>query len=257
MTNNNRRYGGRLIYHARDAEGALEVVETHGVRALHFGTSPKQSAMSLDEPRRLELAYARAMLSGLLFVPRPSRVLILGLGGGTLAKFILDHYAECRVDAVERRPAVVSIARDYFGLPSDDRLAVHVGEATDFVSRCLPKAYDLVLVDAYDHQGMDGSINAEAFFRDCAGSINGDGVLTINLWGTHAVALRTSNQLLRLCFPGRCMRLAVPNRGNVIGLGLGENFQSVTPSAYAATACALDVELGMEMSYFLRNLRVL
>lgn len=252
-----RRYGGSLIYHGRDAEGALEVVDTHGVRSLHFGTSPRQSAMALSEPDKLELAYTRAMLSGLLFMPEPKRILLLGLGGGTLARFILANFPDCHVDAVERRAAVVDIAHDYFGLPRDGRLTVHVGEATEFVAGHVRGIYDLVLVDAYDQQGMDGSINAVEFFRDCAELMATDGVMTINLWGTHAPSLRLSTELLRVCYPGRCMRLPVPNRGNVIGLGLGENFDDIDPRLYLPRASTLEMRLGLEMPYFLRNLRVL
>ena len=73
MTDAKRRHGGVLVHCQRDAEGLVEVVETHGVRSLHFGSSPRQSAMALDEPDRLELSYVRAMLAGLVYAPEPRR----------------------------------------------------------------------------------------------------------------------------------------------------------------------------------------
>jgi len=253
-----QRYGGELIYHGRDADGVLEVVDTHGVRALHFGTSPRQSALSLDNPQRLELAYIRAMLSPLLFVGDPGRVLLAGLGGGSLARFLLEQFPDCRVDAVERRVGVVEIAHAYFGLPRIERLAIHVADACQQVEALAMRTsqeYDLILVDAYDHLGMDPSVNALDFLGGCARLLRPQGVLAMNLWGTHAVALRQSIILLKTCFPGRAFRLAVPNRGNVIGLGLGEAVEPANLRRLQPHARELEFRTGLEMPYFLRNLR--
>jgi spermidine synthase len=255
-----RRYGGILIHHGRDAEGALEVVDSHGVRALHFGTPPRQSAMSLTDPDRLELAYARAMLCALNFLAEPRRILVLGLGGGSLARFLLTHYPACQVDAVERRGDVVRIAHEYFDLPRVSRLAVHVGEAAAFVHAPRASAtapYDLILVDAYDPYGMDAGIHDEVFFRDCAALLAPAGVFSINLWGTHAVSLRQSLQWLGICFPGRCFRLPVPNRGNVIGLALGSGLDGRDPMRHGPHARELEMRLGLEFPFFLRHLRAL
>ena len=43
--------------------------------------------MSLDEPDALVTAYTRKMMAFLLFNPAPKRIAMVGLGGGSLAKF--------------------------------------------------------------------------------------------------------------------------------------------------------------------------
>ncbi len=253
-----QRYGGELIYHGRDADGVLEVVDTYGVRALHFGTSPRQSALSLENPQRLELAYIRAMLSPLLFVGDPRRVLLIGLGGGSLARFLLEQFPDCRLDAVERRAGVAEIAHAYFGLPRVERLTIHITDAcqqVEALSAHRPQDYDLILVDAYDHLGMDASVNAPDFLANCVRLLRPQGVLSMNLWGTHAVTLRQSTVLLKRYFPGRALRLAVPNRGNVIGLGLGEEVDPSNLRRLHPHARELEIRMGLEMPYFLRNLR--
>ncbi len=255
-----KRYGGELIYHGRDEEGVLEVVDTHGVRALHFGTSPKQSALSLQTPNRLELAYIRAMLSPLLFIEDPEHVLLIGLGGGTLARFLLEQFPNCRVDAVERRASVVEIARSYFGLPQDDRLNIRIGEADQQIenqARHEASVYDLILIDAYDHLGMDSSINALDFLSACAELLRPKGVIDLNLWGSHPVSLKQSLALLRVCFPAKALRLAVPNRGNVIGIGLGRELSPLKLKQLEPRARELECRTGLEMPYFLRNLRAI
>jgi len=255
-----RRYGGELIYYGRDEDGVLEVVDTYGVRALHFGTSPRQSALYLDNPQRLELAYVRAMLSPLLFIDDPRNVLMIGLGGGSLARFLLEQYPQCHVEALERRAGVVEIAHAYFGLPRLERLTVHVADAVDYVANLAKhtkQEYDLIMVDAYDHLGMDTSINVPDFFGNCAHLLHPQGVLSMNLWGTHPVALKQSASLLKTCFSGNVLKLVVPNRGNIIGLGLGKSIDPSNRKQLEPKARALEFRIGLEMSYFLRNLRPL
>jgi spermidine synthase len=253
-----RRYGGKLIHSSRDEQGILEVVDAFGVRSLHFGTSPRQSAIALADPGRLELSYVRAMLSALIFMPEPRKVLLLGLGGGTLASFLLAHFTECTVDAVERRKGVMEIAHVFFSLPRDRRLRIHIAEASEFVSaqsRTLRGAFDLVLVDAYDHQGMDGSINVEEFFRDCDRLLTDQGALSINLWGTQRKSFAETANHMRACFSGRCLKLPVPNKGNIIGLAMGAKLKVPDKDTALARAKYLEIGLGLELPYFLRCLR--
>jgi spermidine synthase len=99
-----------LVFSCHDEEGVIEVVDDLDTRALYFGTSARQSAMSPEEPHRLVLSYTRAMLSGLLFTRQPRSALVLGLGGGSLPRFLMHVFPTCRIDVVERRAKVVQVA---------------------------------------------------------------------------------------------------------------------------------------------------
>jgi spermidine synthase len=252
-----RKYGGVLVHCSRDDIGIIEVIDTYGVRSLHFGTHPKQSAMSLAEPDKLELSYVRAMLAGLLFKPEPRKILLLGLGGGTLATFLFNHFPECRIDAVECRPAVAEIAHEYFGLPNDARLAIHVSDGNDFVCAEADRRegeYDHILVDVFDHQGLAETVNQQDFFAASRRLLHPEGILAINLWGTQTRSLRQSMGLLNLYFERRTMRLQVPGRGNVIGFGLGQHVERAEMADLKQQAKALELLLGIEFPRFLRLL---
>lgn len=253
-----QRYGGTLIHHCRDEYGVLEIVETHGIRSLHFGTPPRQSALALDDPDHLELPYVRAMLCALVFNREPQRVLILGLGGGSLARFLLTQLPHCRVEAVELRPRVVDLAQTYFALPADARLTIRVGDAASFVcSADKSSRYDLILVDAYDHIGMDPGLIAEEFFSACKELLAPMGVIAFNLWGTHRVALQNSTELLKRHFERRSFLLPVPNRGNIVGLGLSEPVTTEAWNRYRERSRELEVRFGLEFPYLLRRIKVL
>lgn|GEM_PF-58957 len=252
-----RRYGGVLVHCSRDEIGLIEIVDTGGVRSLHFGTYPKQSAMSLAEPDKLELSYVRAMLMGLLFKPEPRKVLLLGLGGGTLAKFLFYHFPECRIEAVEYRPAVAEVAYEYFGLPRDARLTVHFSDGNDFVCAEVGRReaeYDHIFVDAFDHQGLAEAVNRQDFFSASRRLLHSDGVLAMNLWGTQTQSLRQSMGLLNQYFERRTMRLQVPGRGNVIGFGFGQRVQRTDIADLDRRAKTLELLLGIEFPRFLRLL---
>src|ERR1700691_3480955 len=108
--------------------GHVDVSEEGGVRYLHLGNDAVQSAMRLKRPFALELAYTRAMMACLLLHPAPRRLCMIGLGGGSIAKFVHRHLPEIQTHVIELNPRVIGVARTMFGLPVDDaRLNVELG----------------------------------------------------------------------------------------------------------------------------------
>src|SRR5688572_28985611 len=95
-------------------EETAYVSERFGVRTLHIGSDTVQSAMRLARPNDLELSYTRSMMAFLLFVPAPRRALLIGLGGGSLAKFMYHRLPATRTRAVEVNVRVAAIARQSF-----------------------------------------------------------------------------------------------------------------------------------------------
>src|ERR1043165_3440037 len=98
---------------AHDPE-SVYVSERHGVRSLHIGTDTIQSSMRLARPNDLELSYTRSMMGFLLFAPPPKAVLMIGLGGGSLAKFVYHRLPGTCSRVIEVNPRVAEIARFSF-----------------------------------------------------------------------------------------------------------------------------------------------
>ena len=71
-------------------EESVDVSEMDGVRSLYLGSETVQSAMRVKAPYELELAYSRGMMMFLLFMKQPKDVLMIGLGGGSITKYILS-----------------------------------------------------------------------------------------------------------------------------------------------------------------------
>jgi len=149
----------------KKTKSAIAVSNERGVRSLHVGGEAIQSAMRIADPYALALDYTRCMMAFLLVHGEPREALMIGLGGGSLAKFFHRNLKRTRVRVVELDPAVLAAARAHFALPPDDaRLTVEIGDGADALT---PECCDVLIVDAFqDEEHVPRLASAE--FYDAA-----------------------------------------------------------------------------------------
>jgi len=99
---------------------------------------------------------------------------------------------------------------------------VHCQDGLQFLQEPRKKKYDLILVDAFDHEGMAAGIYSEPFFSRCSASLKSTGVVSCNLWSSDALLFREIQTILADHFAG-CLYLPVPDRGNIVALAMKEN----------------------------------
>lgn len=187
------KYDRTLIFEGRDDYGPVEIVEKDGLRSMHFGTSEKQSEMSLSNPYTLTVEYIRLMSMALLFHTSPKSVLCLGLGGGSLPKFIWKYFPRCHLDLVEISPLVADLCYRYFFLPRSPRLHIYVTDAFDFIKSC-GSQYDLIFIDLFIGEGMSPQVGEEDFFKLCQKRLKDkNSVLIWNTWRETKVKLMTES----------------------------------------------------------------
>jgi spermidine synthase len=252
------KYNGLLIHQNHDEEGVLEVVEEKGVRSLHFGSSPKQSSMLLAEPHQLYSPYARAMMAWLLFKDSPGNLLMVGLGGGILTKYLLHHFSECQIQAVEYRKGVVKIARSHFGLPMDPRLQITVAEGSSYIRQKYQENandYDMLIIDAFDHEGLAESVRNEAFFDACRAFLNQKGILVMNLWSTDKPLFEQIAWFLGRTFDWRVLFLPARKRGNVIAIAFSGEMPKLTLKQLKIRAEQLERQYQIEFPVFVKDIR--
>ena len=254
------KYEGLLIHESHDDEGIIEVIERKGVRSLHFGSHPRQSSMLLTDPYKLELDYVRAMTIWLLFKPTfDDDALLVGLGGGSLTKHLLQYFPECRLKAIEYRKSVVKIARSYFDLPLDPRLKIIVDDGGDFIrqrAETCREHYSLLFIDAFDHEGMASSICNEAFFDACKALLKRNGILVMNLWGgTNNPQFQQVSQWLARVFNWQTLFLPVRDRGNIIALAFNNYTPLYSLQELRSNALALEQHYQIEFPAFLKDLK--
>ena len=253
-----RKYHGTVIHRSRDSRGTIEVVDDGYTRSMHFGNAIRQSAMDLSRPEYLVLTYTRAMTSSLLFGPSPRRVLLVGLGSGSLAKFIWHHFPLCNIDAIEHRELVVKLAHGYFFLPEGQRLRIHVEDGAKFVQHqalSSPGSYDLILIDAYNDAGMDDNMAEQLFLQACHILLSADGLLAINLWGRDQPRYSRAQRTLQQCFATKPLLLSAEGTTNIIAMALRRANYKNQLKATEARAKLLEDRTGVEFVRFSRALR--
>ncbi len=217
-------YLGRVLFHDEDEHGPIDVVEEEdgGLLSLQFGSTARQSTMFVDRPHELTLEYTRCLMSALVLREAPPRrALMLGLGGGSLVKFLLRHLPGCRVEVVELRRRIVEVAQRFFALPrAHDRLHIHVTDGRRFLLDHSGEPFDLVLLDLHTGQGMAPVVQEDDFLPACRRATADDGVFSANMWyGFEKGLERRVHGLLQASFE-RILHLPVPGRSNCVAHGL-------------------------------------
>lgn len=147
------RLHGGVIHEATSDFAHIRVREKGHLRSLMFvesdGGELMQSKLDLHAPETLQLAYYRALFVSTLFQPAPARVLIVGLGGGGMVRFLESAMPETRIDAVEIDPAVVAIAESHFGTRSGPRVTIHTQDAFVYLRAPDGCRYEVIYMDAF------------------------------------------------------------------------------------------------------------
>jgi len=160
------------------------VYESLTSKALHFSISEIQSRMRLADPYALDLEYTQLMMGFVLFQPRPKQILMIGLGGGSLAKFCHRQLRQAKVQVVEINPHVIAL-RDEFHVPPDgERFHVVPGDGARFV-RLGASRPDVLVVDGFGPEGQPARLCSQRFYDDCAETLQPGGVLVVNLHRGH------------------------------------------------------------------------
>jgi spermidine synthase len=190
------------------------VIEEGDSRSLYFSRDFTQSGMRISDTTALQFAYTRKMMSFLLFVHEPHDILMLGLGGGSLAKFCYRHLPKTRITAVEIDANVLAF-RDQFLLPQDDaRFTVIEGDAGQYLRDCT-RRHDVVLIDAFDRNGFAAAVSSREFYLNVRDTLAVNGVMVANMVGAKADRVAHLD-LIADVFNDNIVVLPIKNDGNYL-----------------------------------------
>lgn len=166
----------------------VEVYEKGGDRCMRFSRSKlsRQSCINLTNPDLHVFHYTRMMMGALYLKPEPKKILVIGLGGGTLPKTLSRILPNAEIDSVEIDPAVTKVAKKYFGFLPSSKIRVYEDDGRVFVKKAGKKGikYDMVMLDAYDHEYIPEHLLTREFLTEVRKIMTNDGVLTANTHST-------------------------------------------------------------------------
>jgi len=150
-----------------------------------------QSHVDLGDPRHLELEYMRRLghLIDLAAPPgTPLRVLHLGGGGLTLARYVAATRPGSRQLAVESSAEVARVVRRW--LPLDrpggasagtGRISVRVGDARAVLERLPPGSFDVLVADVFASAQTPAHLTTVEFTRAAARALAPSGIYAVNV----------------------------------------------------------------------------
>lgn len=187
---------GIVVYEAQSDYSHVKVIDYGTRRALYFVSESDidvvETLIDLEQPHRLQHPYASTMMAGFLYGPdEASSMLLVGLGGGALVRFLNHYFPRLQLDVIEIDPVVVRLAREFFGTAAGPRTRVFIADGRDHLEQT-HESYDLILLDAHlppgvrtDGTGHPLSLKNEAFYRSLHQRLRPGGVVVFNMIEGH------------------------------------------------------------------------
>jgi spermidine synthase len=172
-----------LLYKKKSEFNDIYVTQNEkGLRTLWFEEwGHQQSVVKLGDPDFIDLEYARVMPLGFTMVEEPKRVLIVGLGGGTLPMFYRKHYPQMKIDVVDLDPEVINVAKNYFGFKEDDNMKAYAKDGRKFIEDA-KEPYDIIFLDAFSADSIPYDLVTREFLQAVKKALGPKGVAVSNLW---------------------------------------------------------------------------
>lgn len=182
----------RIVHREQSLYSTILVDQRGSMVCLQFSVRRdmrNQSCMDQRRPREMVFAYARMMMASLLLEPQPQRILVLGLGGGTLPLALNELLPEARIDVVEIDPAVVRVAREYFRFAPTGQVKTFTQDGRVFVKRAASRGetYDLIMLDAFNGEYIPEHLMTREFLQEVQSLLAPGAVLAANTFSISAL----------------------------------------------------------------------
>jgi len=235
---------------------SVEVSEEAGVRSLHLGGDAIQSSIRLARPDELALDYTRAMMAFLLFQPLPREALMIGLGGGSMARYIHQRMPGTRTTVVEINAKVLAAARSLFHFPADDaRLRVEIADGADYV-RDRAESADVLLVDGFDDGKQAAALCTQAFYDAAYAALRPGGVMAVNFMAEEK-KLDAYLQRIEKSFDGQVACLKAADRVNLIAFAFKRHPRELAWAELQKRARQLKANHDLPLDEFIAGLKKL
>ncbi len=239
----------KLLFQKQTPAGLIEVWNENHLRWLTIDAI-EQSRINIDQPDLLASSVHRYFLAALLFIKTPEKVLLGGLGGGALARFLYYRKPEIQGDAIEIDETIVTLAKDYFYFPAQ-QWKIMVAD----LRQCNAQNYDLMIVDIAEGELTPAWLYSEAMLLQLKRQLSEHGVMVMNLLVTDARAFVVALTAIRKVFQRQTLCLSVPGHKNIIVMAFKKKPLKATEIELEARMNKLTACWGLEFSVFLKQMK--
>ena len=255
-----------VIHSERSLYRNILVEDKGDLRCLKFNVKSnktRQSCLLKSQPQRLVFNYTKQLLTGLLVNPKPKRILIIGLGGGTMSNTLHQLLPDSYIDNVEIDESVIKVARQYFGFLENDQIKTYSQDGRVFVKRALLKKlqYDWIILDAFNGDYIPEHLMTKEYLEETKRLLSPQGILTANTFSSSKLYVYES-ATYKAVF-GDYYQVSNPDNSNRIILarnnGLDENLykeQAAIEQSESITKLAIKLlTIGVDAKQLYKNIK--
>lgn len=221
------------IYNSLTIERKGSMVE---LRARARGSEALESAIDLEDPKRLVVHYTRTLYGALFIQPKPQRVLMIGLGGAGFHRLFAAAFPGSTLQTVELDPKVLELTSKHMGFTPTANTPVKIMDGRMFVKRDRQQ-WDWLILDAFRGGFVPPHLKTVEFYRECAARLSDRGVFVTNLHATTELYF-SDLKTIQAVFP-QVVLFATEGRGNLIACAVKYKAPLITDPASWPTAEAV------------------
>ena len=178
-----------IVHSERSMYRNILVEDNGDLRCLKFNvksTKTQQSCLLKSKPQQLVFNYTKLLLTGLFINPDPQRILIIGLGGGTMSNTLHSLLPKSKIDNVEIDQSVINVAVKYFGFLENDQIKTYSQDGRVFIKRALlkKKTYDWIILDAFNGDYIPEHLMTKEFLLEVQSLLTPEGIVTANTFSS-------------------------------------------------------------------------
>jgi spermidine synthase len=200
----------KLCFQEQTSSGLVEVWQENKQRWLTID-DVEQSRIDIENNKQLLAPLHHAFLAILLFIDTPKKILLAGLGGGAVARYLCGHSPGIYGDAVEKDSLISDLAVRFFDFP-DKNVSVHV----DDVRQWRGNGYDLIIVDIAEEELTPEWLFSENSLVQLKRQLSPGGVIVFNILIVDTQSFTSLLQSVRNIFDKRTLCLSVPDYKNIV-----------------------------------------
>jgi predicted membrane-bound spermidine synthase len=135
-----------------------------GLSSMYKGRADYiESIVDLKDPDAMPVPYNRIMPVALAYPQDTKRILMIGLGAGSISTYLGRAMPDTQIDVVELDPGVITAGKEYFGLRETDKVRFLESDGRVYLNRH-KDAYDLILLDAFRELGVPFHMLTREFY---------------------------------------------------------------------------------------------
>jgi len=237
------------LFQKHTPDGLIEVLADEPLRSLYLDNI-EQTRINTEQPELLASLVHRCFLACLLFVKTPENVLLGGLGGGALARYLHNRKPEMSGDAVEINATIAKLAREYFYFPKQRWNLV-----VDDIRHWHKQPYDLIIIDIAENDLTPGWLIDEPMLTQLQAQLSEQGVLALDLLVDDARSFTQALSNIRKVFDRQTLCLSVPDHKNIIIFAFKRLPQNCSLQDLAGRIKPLTDFWGLDFSAFVEQLK--